>query len=126
MTPFDAAANNDPQMYAYLVSNGWTADRYNALKPYERTALRVEMNGGLDEVSFAKEFGKAVVDTSKNYAGTVATVATKTSRNIKFIAAAGAVIAVAGAAVIYRRPIQALLKGGGDVGRDGDYFLVIT
>ena len=106
MAPWQAAQTNDPKMYFWLVSHGWTAARYNALQPWERANLRIEMKGGLEKTGILRELPGAIGETVKEQGraigGAVKSVGRSMNRTLMIVA----VVAVAGVLVVYRNEVR--------------------
>lgn len=96
----------------FLIANGYNRDSYNALDKYERTDLRVLAYGGLEKTGILRELPGAIGETVSDYGESVANVATGTVRAARNTLMLVAVIAIAGAALAYRKPILKLFKGG--------------
>ena len=97
-------------MYNWLVSQGWTAARYNALKKWQLTELRVEAKGGLDETSFLTLWSRAAVDVTKGYGDAIGDTATATGRTIRNAAIVGGIALVGVLAIVYNKELKQLSK----------------
>lgn len=100
----------DPEYKAFLQSRGWSESEWNKTQPWERTAERVEFNGGLEKTGILRELPGAVSETVKEQAmavgGAVKAVggfATRTLLIVSFIAAVMAVI-------VYKPTLKKWLK----------------
>lgn len=113
MTPWESSRPVDQAFAAWMDAHGWTVDRYNKLKPYEKTDLRIQSQGGLDETSFLALWGQAAVQQTKDYGAAIGGAATATVRTIKRTAILAVLGVCAVAAIVYNKQIKAAVKAIG-------------
>jgi hypothetical protein len=108
------STEKEPDFRAFLQSRGWTAAEWNKTTPPERTAERVEYNGGLVDASFAAQLPGAISDTVSGYAEATARAVTGTAAAVSKVARGAVVllgVIVSGwLLLVYGRPL--LRKGG--------------
>ena len=105
MTPWEAAANQ-PDYLSFLISRGWTERAWNNTQPWERTAERVEFNGGLQKTGILRELPGAITETVKEQGRAVGGVVQAVNRSVNRTLLIVAVIALAGASVVYRNELK--------------------
>lgn len=109
MTPWESLDSNPPYK-AFLVSRGWTAARWNATQPWERTGERVEFNGGLVNDSLISQLPGAVADTVGGYKKSIVTAAAATGKTIARATVSTLVGLGITALIAYRKPILGAFK----------------
>ncbi len=110
MTIWQKTKERDPAMFNWLVSNGWTAARYNALEKWQQNDLRVEATGGLDETSFMTLWGRAAAEVTRGYGDAITDAATATGRTIRTTTIIGGVMLIGILAVVYNKELKQLTQ----------------
>ena len=105
MTLWDAAAN-DPDYLAFLISRGWTPNAWNNTNPLERSAERIEFNGGLEKTGILRELPGAIGETVKEQGRAIGGAVKSVGRSMNRTLMIAAIVAVAGALVVYRSEVR--------------------
>jgi len=105
VTPWEAAATN-PDYMAFLLSRGWTKNAWNQSEPWERGQERTEFNGGLQKTGILRELPGAISETVREQGRAVTGVVKSVNRSMNKTLLIVAVIALAGASVVYRNELK--------------------
>lgn len=111
MTPWESL-DSDPAFKGFVVSRGWTADKWNASLGWERGAERVEFNGGLQKTGILRELPGAVRETVSEQAAAVGSAVTSTGRFLTRTLFLAGGVGVVVAAVVYRAPLLKIMNKG--------------
>ena len=94
-------------VYNYLVSHGYTKERYNSLQNWERAAILTEMRGGLEDVSLLNEFGNELAKSATKAKNSVLEINKDVNKKMFIILGVVAIVGV----IVYKPQIVKLLGG---------------